>query len=475
MKLLHVAPSSAGLLLFASAAFSLLPSMAAKHPKEKREACQSFTKVFEPKNCPEKAIYVSAKDPKAQFNSIQAAIASLPNDTSAHTIVVGAGHYHEQLNVTRKGGVHILGQTGGSTTNQVTVFFSKGTTQNNTGGVFQSSNFDNAVTAVLSVAPSYNASLTGSGYTGAPLITDPSQFGCFDFRMYNIDLDQRWGLANIGPALAVSISYANASFYDVGAFGRSQFLGPRVCVDSNSGILSFRCPAGYQDTVYAGHNASVLFLNSTIKGCTDILYGFGSLWIENSTLMSRGAGGGITAWKGSRRPANNLYGAYISNSRLTRSSDLNATLDITRKVALGRPWNNASRTVYSNTYMEDHILPAGFVEWSASDPRLGPHLFFAEFNSSGPGFVAPNRAAFPPGTPLTTPVTGPQHLQHLLSAAQASMFSFSKVFGSKLEWVDSFYSHSFAAQVGDRRRHSRSHGHDNQPDTGKMVKRRAVH
>ncbi|KDE05577.1 hypothetical protein MVLG_04072 [Microbotryum lychnidis-dioicae p1A1 Lamole] len=449
--LLPVAPFSSALLLFTNAALSLLPSIAAKHPNDKRLACQGFTKCFEPKNCPPGTLYVSRTDSNAHFKTISAAIASLPSDTSAKTIVVGAGHYQEQLNVTRKGPLYLYGQTGGSTTNQVTAFFSKGTTQVSVGGVFQSSNIDNGATAVLSVAPSYNASLTGAGYTGDPLITDTSQSGCSDFRMYNMDLDQEWGPVNTGPALAVSVSYANASFYGVGVFG-------------------------YQDTVYAGHNASVLFLDSDIRGATDFLYGFGSLWIESSTLGSRGAGGGIVAWKGSVQPAGNLYGALVTkrSARAQRiAPDLNATLNITHKVALGRPWNNASRTIYLDTYMDDHILPAGFIEWSATDPRLNFTLFYAEYNSSGPGFNATARAALTAGTPLTAPATDAQHIEHILTAPQANMSSFSKVFGSNLGWVDFFYDDgSFAASVGDRQH--RSHGHKRDSHTRKVKGSRRV-
>ncbi|SGY16327.1 BQ5605_C012g06845 [Microbotryum silenes-dioicae] len=442
MKLLNLAPSSAGLLLFASAALSVLPSITAKHANnDKRKACQSFT-GFERQNCPEGTIYVSGHDSKASFNRIQKAIDSLPKDTSPQTILVGAGSYQEQLNVTRKGPLYILGQTEESGANQVTVYFSSGVTQNNTGGQFQGSNFDNAVTAVLSVAPSYEASLTGSGYAGAPLITDPSQFGCSDFRMYNINLDQRWGHTRVGPALAVSVSYAQASFYGVGAFG-------------------------FQDTVYVGHNASVLFLDSNILGGTDILYGFGTLWVEKSQIGSRGAGGGIVAWKGSLQPVDNLYGAYISNSHLVSSPDLE--FNITRQVALGRPWNNAARAVYLHTEMEDHILPAGFVEWSSSDPRINSTLFFAEYRSQGPGFNATARAALPAGTPLTA-APNVQQIEHILTPDQAEMFSIHKVFKNKLDWVDSFYVSNFPPRDAGIHHHHR-HGQPKQPDSGKMAKR----
>jgi hypothetical protein len=49
-----------------------------------------------------------------------------------------------------------------------------------------------------------------------------------------------------------------------------------------------------------------------------------SSWIENSTIASRGAGGGITAWKGSpdgyAGVYNNTYGLYVHNSQLIKVS-----------------------------------------------------------------------------------------------------------------------------------------------------------
>lgn len=47
---------------------------------------------------------------------------------------------------------------------------------------------DDADSAVLLVAPSYNASLIGAGTNGAPL---QPLFGNVDFKAYNIDFENR--------------------------------------------------------------------------------------------------------------------------------------------------------------------------------------------------------------------------------------------------------------------------------------------
>jgi len=47
---------------------------------------------------------------------------------------------------------------------------------------------DDAQSAVLTVAPNFNASLIGAGPNGAPL--QPS-FGNVDFKVYNVDFENR--------------------------------------------------------------------------------------------------------------------------------------------------------------------------------------------------------------------------------------------------------------------------------------------
>jgi pectin methylesterase-like acyl-CoA thioesterase len=136
---------------------------------------------------------------------------------------------------------------------------------------------DNAVTTVLTVAPTWNASLTGTGPTGFAVPAD-TPFGNRDFRAYNMDFRNVYALQAAGPALAVGVAYANAGFYGCGFYS-------------------------YQDTVYVGKLGNAYFYDNVIAGQVDFLYGFGTAWIEQSTLALRNCGGGITAWKGNVRCA----------------------------------------------------------------------------------------------------------------------------------------------------------------------------
>lgn len=92
-----------------------------------------------------------------------------------------------------------------------------------------------------------------------------------------------------GPAAALMVAYANASFYE----------------------CTF---ASYQDTMFIGRNGSAYLNGGAVKGGTDYLYGFGTLWIEGSVLASRGNGGGITAWKGSTQWCESLFRPFSAPS-----------------------------------------------------------------------------------------------------------------------------------------------------------------
>lgn len=172
-------------------------------------------------SCPNGTIIVSnnKNDPRAHFTSIQSAIDSLPNDNSSQTILILAGNYTEQLNITRSGPVTLLGQTSHPTDasqNKVTVFWAAA---NN--GTYA----DNAYTSVLTVAPTLEASLTGSGPTGYPVPAD-TPFGNRDFRAYNIDFRNVFSEYSAGPALALSLSYANGGFYYCGFYSFQDTVAP---------------------------------------------------------------------------------------------------------------------------------------------------------------------------------------------------------------------------------------------------------
>lgn len=186
------------------------------------ESCQQ--KPSPPlEGCPPGTLYVSQTSDEADFTSVQSAVLSLPNDTSAHVVLIGAGTYEEQLNVTRPGPLTLLGELNdelekpyadvkdepSAIPNDVTILWRAA----NDGGSYP----DNVFTSALVVGPTLNATHTGSGPTGWP-VPEGTPFGCSDFRAYNIDFRNAYSQQANGPSHAFTVAYANAGFYSCGFY-----------------------------------------------------------------------------------------------------------------------------------------------------------------------------------------------------------------------------------------------------------------
>ncbi|EKG19954.1 Pectinesterase catalytic [Macrophomina phaseolina MS6] len=331
------------------------------------------------------------------FTSVQSAILSLGNTTTPATILILPGTYVEQVNITRPGPVTLLGQTSSpnnSSTNGVKILWRQATGNSvNT--------FDNAYTSVLTVAPTLESSLTGSGPTGYA-VPAGTPFGNEDFRAYNVDFVNDYAPYSAGPALAISISYANAGFYFCGFYS-------------------------YQDTVYIGKLGNAYFYDSIIAGQTDFLYGFGTAWIQSSQLSLRSCGGGITAWKGTNTSFPNAYGVYIHDSVVEKA---NASLSIAGLCALGRPWNAQHRSIFANTWLDDSIKPSGYIIWGSTDPRTNNYTFMAEYEDFGPGWNETGRRA----ANITKVLTEAEY-EPYDSLEKVFQYPFSGEFGN-VGWID---------------------------------------
>ncbi|KAL5333874.1 pectin lyase fold/virulence factor [Aspergillus crustosus] len=341
------------------ALINALLGCAASIPSNARRSCQRSLHA-----CPKDTIVVSTLNPKAHFSSIQAAIESLPNDNSSQTILILKGEYTEQLNVTRSGPVTLLGQTDHVTeasNNQVRITWAQAN-HDNTGQTV-----DNVFSSVLTVAPTLDVSYSGSGPTGYPVPED-TPFGNVDFRAYNIDFTNTWADYSDGPAHALSFSRANGGFYHCGFYS-------------------------YQDTIYVGKLGNAYFYKSIIAGQTDFLYGFGTAWIQESEVLLRNCGGGITAWKGTNTTFDNKYGVYIVESSV-KAANASIAPEIAGKCPLGRPWNGLHRSIFARSYEDGSIDPSGYIDWIVDgESRLSNETFMAEYAVFGPGFNASGRAS----------------------------------------------------------------------------------
>jgi pectin methylesterase-like acyl-CoA thioesterase len=173
-----------------------------------RGLCQT-TGIQDLAACPPRTIVVG---PTGSFKTIQSAVRSIPNGADKITILIQPGVYREQVNITRTGPLTLLGVTAtpnDPSKNKVTILWKQATGTKETGSK------DNAFTSSLTVAPTLDSSLTGSGPSGHAVAAG-TKFGNEDFRAYNIDFVNDFKSHSAGPSLAISVSYANAGFYYCG-------------------------------------------------------------------------------------------------------------------------------------------------------------------------------------------------------------------------------------------------------------------
>lgn len=138
--------------------------------------------------------------------------------------------------------------------------------------------------------------------------------------------------------------------------------------------------------IYIGKLGNAYFYDTVVAGETDFLYGFGTLYITHSTLSLRHCGGGITAWKGTNTTFTNKYGVYVDATQVL-ANNWTTKAEVAGRCALGRPWNDEHRSVFVDSYLDGSILPAGYIEWSATDPRVDNRTFMAAARDNyGPGW-----------------------------------------------------------------------------------------
>ncbi len=139
------------------------------------------------------------------------------------------------------------------------------------------------------------------------------------------------------------------------------------CVFRNCRIL------GNQDTLYAdGLNSRQYFEGCFIEGTTDFIFGPATALFSNCTIHSK-HDSYITA---ASTPEGKPFGFVFINCRLTAAPEA-------EKVFLGRPWRDYAKTVFIKCEMGDHIVPAGWSNWSGT--QRDKSAYYAEYGNTGPG------------------------------------------------------------------------------------------
>jgi pectin methylesterase-like acyl-CoA thioesterase len=109
----------------------------------------------------------------------------------------------------------------------------------------------------------------------------------------------------------------------------------------------------------------------------DFIFGNGLAVFENCEIHSNQHSiGFLTAQGKLREDEQSLF--VFNHARLTADPGV-------AHVWLGRPWRPLASVVFLNTEMGAHIEPGGFREWHPGDTNYMDSVFFAEYNSTGPG------------------------------------------------------------------------------------------
>ncbi len=155
---------------------------------------------------------------------------------------------------------------------------------------------------------------------------------------------------------------------------------------------------GNQDTLYLGSKGCgksadpsciatrSYFTHCYIAGNVDFIYGDGNALFDHCTIYNtqHDAGGYITA-----------QGKHYASQDSTFVFD-HCTLTSVEgqtQVFLGRPWRPYASVVYLDTNMGPHIEPEGWREWHPGETHYLSTVFYAEYNSSGPGSDKSKRPA----------------------------------------------------------------------------------
>ncbi|EOA40074.1 hypothetical protein CARUB_v10008769mg [Capsella rubella] len=139
----------------------------------------------------------------------------------------------------------------------------------------------------------------------------------------------------------------------------------------------------YQDTLYT-HTLRQFYRDSYITGTVDFIFGNSAVVFQNCDIVARKPGAGqknmVTAQ--GREDQNQNTAISIQKCKITASSDL-APVKGSVQTFLGRPWKLYSRTVIMQSFIDNHINPAGWFPWDGEFALST--LYYGEYANTGPG------------------------------------------------------------------------------------------
>lgn len=313
---------------------------------------------------------------ECDYHSLSAAIAALPASSEPVTVHLAAGVYSELCEINRPN-VTIEGEGIGKTV------------------------ITNGLYALM---------LMPDGHKRGTFRTQTLFINADGVALKNLTVENSAGTGRkYGQALALYADGDRLVFDNVAFLGNQDTLFTAPLPPTPYEIGGFTGPKEFSER----RNQKHLYTNCYITGDIDFIFGSATAWFENCEIFSRKnpltkpsseenpTYGYVTA---ASTPEGRPYGYVFSNCRFTSDCPKES-------VYLGRPWRSFAKTVLLNCELGEHIKKEGWHNWGKTDAEKT--IFYAEYNSSGPGACNPARAPF----------------AHILSEAEAREYTRENVLG----------------------------------------------
>lgn len=174
----------------------------------------------------------------------------------------------------------------------------------------------------------------------------------------------------------------------------NDFIAENLTIENTSGpvgqavalhVMGDRCTfhncriLGNQDTLYTeGENSRQYYVNCTIEGTTDFIFGEATAIFEACHIRSLG-NSYITA---ASTPKGKKFGYVFLHCKLTADSVVN-------NVYLGRPWRDYANVAFLYCEMGPHIAPEGWKNWDGTERYKT--ATYVEYGNTGKGANTSNR------------------------------------------------------------------------------------
>lgn len=268
---------------------------------------------------PEPVYKVVAQDGSGDYTTVQAAFDAVPDgNQNPYTIFVKKGTYYEKLHLTRgKTNVLLVGEHRDSTI----------------------LTYDDYADIAGGTSNSFSVSI------------DADDFVARNITFQNTVPND--GSAPNQQAVALSVNGDRQAYYDVNILG-------------------------YQDTFYARGafgTGRIYMKNAYIEGSVDFIFGRNIVVFDSTHIHINRNNGIITA---ASTESGVKYG-FVFRDVTVSTDDIGFDGNPITNYYLGRPWREAPRTVFINTYHPRNLHPQGWRTWNVEPAD------YAEFNCMGPG------------------------------------------------------------------------------------------